>query len=244
MKRQAPYYESRFIRANDARPRAGAVDAVDTAAADGGCARRRRVGDGLRPGRCGKPRAQAAVSDRPVRLPTTTPGLHASARRPSTTGRPAARSPARADRRAGICASHRATSRRSSCSPTAATRRSFRPPRRWCAIHWPGSTAASSSTTFGSTSMAGPAASTTTGAAATRPPTRSARCAVSMRRRNRAWRSSRRTRRSVPSRCLPPRCSSCGMRGGRCRCARSSRPATPVPSTDRSAGRSVPVSTG
>ena len=47
---------------------AGAMDALDAAAADGGCAGRRRVGDGVRPRRGRQSRAQAAVSDRPVRL--------------------------------------------------------------------------------------------------------------------------------------------------------------------------------
>ena len=86
----------------------------------------------------------------------------------------------------------------SNCSPSAGTKRGSRRPRRWSAIRWRSSTASLSSTTSGSWSTAGPAASTTTGADGIPPPTRSARYAVSTMRPNRAWRSSPRTRPSGP----------------------------------------------
>ena len=54
------------------RSPAGAVAALDVAAAGRGQSSRRRVGDGLRPGRRGQPGAQAALSHRRVRLPIDT----------------------------------------------------------------------------------------------------------------------------------------------------------------------------
>ena len=112
---KAPYYESRFIRANDPDGAPRAVDALDAAAAFGRRARRRLVGDALRPRRVRQPRAQAAASDRPVRLPVRRPGPRGSARPPSTTGRPVGRSPSRTDRRSGTCGSPRAPRLPSGC---------------------------------------------------------------------------------------------------------------------------------
>ena len=207
MKPQPPYYESRFIRANDPdRARAlwmRSTLLLPTAGVPG----RRLVGDDLRPRRVGQPGTQAAASDRPVRLRGTTPGPPASARRPSTTGRRAGRSPARAGRRrwdlritpgrrgAGQTA-HRPRVQgevpdgQDDGSPSARALRRQRRTRRRPTCRW----------------TAGPAASTTTGAAATRPPTHSVRCAGSTRRRSRASRSSPRMPRSAPSHCPPPRC--------------------------------------
>jgi hypothetical protein len=129
MKPQPPYYESRFIRANNA-DRAQALWLRSTLLL---------------------PTAGAPVADAWVMLFDPDGAGNRALKQPypidqsdfqydTWTARIGVPSPA-TGQRAGTCRSPRVMNAPSSCSPSVVTRRSSRPPRRWCATRWPASTA-------------------------------------------------------------------------------------------------------